>query len=153
MSALKLSAFLIITLFFSGCAEIFGTQKPTPPKTVVKQPQIPAKNGIIKGVITDLTYSDNGWCYDISSVDTTNSKLNSGKFCSDKHYFSTNDLIYATIVNNRIKSMDLIRSNNTKSQKTYRNLDSAKIQKSPANRISGKKNIVEVPKTEKISFD
>ncbi|QCD52173.1 hypothetical protein [Campylobacter sp. RM16192] len=103
---------------------------------------------MIKGVIVDLVYSESGWCYTINSTDTSNNKLKSGIFCGDSHEFSYGDLIYATIVNNRIKKMLLIQ----KKYLPHKNLDSRSLKK-PIIKRFGNKKIAEVPKTEQIRFD
>lgn len=153
MSKLSLASFLILPLFFSGCMEFLNHQKPVPSKKIVAQPQIQLKEQAIKGVIDDLVYSDDGWCYSIRSVDTANNKLQSGRFCAEKHYFSIGDLVYATIIGDKIKNMLLIRKEYLKSHDSYRGLDLKKAGKSPSKRTENRKNSIEIPKTEKISFD
>lgn len=151
MSKLKLIGVLGFVALFAGCFDIFDRTPNLPKQNTINQPVV-KKEQSIRGVIEDVSYAQNGWCYDIKSVDTSNNKLPSGKFCANRHYFNAGDLIYATIFDGRIKSMYLIQANHVKPKKTYQNLNSGAKNSSPKRAIN-KKQVVELPKDEKINFD
>lgn len=151
MSKLKLICILSFTTLFTGCFDLFN-QTPNLPSRSTTNQRVIKKEQSIRGVIEDISYTENGWCYDIRSVDTSNDKLSSGKFCADKHYFNAGDLIYATIFDTKIKNMYLIQQGYVSPKKSYKNLNtSTKIQQTK--RATNKKQVVELPKDEKINFD
>lgn len=138
----RLSLFLLIALVFSGCFKDQALSTPKqilPPAAITKSTP---KN--IKGIIKNLSFDDSGYCYDIVSTDTSNGKLGSGKFCGNRHYFDTGDLIYATILDGKISSMYLIqRSNSAKPRQKF----------SDQRRSSSKIQAIKPPTNEKINFD
>ncbi|MDO5046714.1 hypothetical protein [Campylobacter sp.] len=150
MSKLKLISCSVLTVFFAGCFDM-GAKVANLPARQSNQPVI-KKMQSIRGVIEGVSFSESGWCYDIRSIDTSNQKLPSGKFCADRHYFNTGDLIYANVFGDRIKNMYLISSGYENSKKSYKNFNQSP-QNSKPKRIINKKQVVELPKNEKISFD
>lgn len=150
MSKLKLISCSVLTVFFAGCFDM-GAKVANLPARQSNQPVI-QKMQNIRGVIQSVSFSENGWCYDIKSIDTSNNKLSDGKFCGDKHYFNAGDLVYANIFADKIKNMHLIQSNYENSKKPYKNLNSSS-KNSNFKRAINKKQIIQLPKNEKISFD
>ncbi|CAD7286845.1 hypothetical protein LMG7974_00113 [Campylobacter majalis] len=125
---------ILVAILFSGC--FYEPKTPTKINQITKPPIKTA----IKGIITELSYNLDGYCYHIVSTDTSNAKLENIKFCSPKFYYHKGDLVYATFLNNKIQSMLLIKEAKN-SQQIVKN---------------GKKNIksnIITPKEEKISFD
>ncbi|WP_170000881.1 hypothetical protein [Campylobacter sp. RM16189] len=152
MSRLSLVSILILPVFFGGCTQFFSFTKTIPPKQAEKQNPILTKERMIKGFISDLVYSESGWCYTINSIDTSNNKLESGVFCGDSHEFSYGDLVYTIIIDNRIKKMFLLQKEYVKAETKYKKLDSIGLKK-PILKRYNKKKITEVPKSEQIRFD
>ncbi|WP_241091490.1 hypothetical protein [Campylobacter showae] len=152
---LKFLNLATVLLVFSGCA--FFEQK-SPPKVVQKpvvQKPAPVK-GSLRGVISSVTYDGGKYCYDIKSIDVSNGKLPSGKYCADKFYFSGGDTVYASVSGGLITEMLLIKSGTHyvthKVNKTPK-FKSTSPAKSPQQQESNKKILIEVPKSENISFD
>ena len=155
MFRLKFLNLAAVLLVFSGCA--FFEQKP-PPKVVQKpvaQKPAPVK-GSLRGVISSVTYDGGRYCYDIKSIDVSNGKLPSGKYCADKFYFSSGDTVYASVSGGLVTEMLLIKSGAHhvmhKVNKTPK-FKSTSPTKSPQQQESNKKILIEVPKSENISFD
>lgn len=101
-------------IFLSGC-RFFWEAKPQ--KNTLKKEQIKPKiepKQAIKGVISELSYQDELYCYTIIATDTTNYKLKSANFCLPKFLHSKGDLVYATFSAKRLESMLLIKEANTK---------------------------------------
>ena len=154
MSRLKFLNLAAVLLVFSGCA-LFN-QKPAP--KIVKQPaqkQAPLK-GSLRGVISSVTYDGGKYCYEIRSIDTSNGKLPSGEYCADKFYFSSGDTVYAGVSGGLVTEMLLIKSGTHhvthKVNKTPK-FKSTSPAKSPQQQENNKKILIEVPKSENISFD
>lgn len=155
MFRLKFLNLAAVLLVFSGCA--FFEKKPAPKiiqKSVV-QKSAPVK-GSLRGVISNVTYDGGRYCYDIKSIDTSNGKLPSGKYCADKFYFSSGDTVYASVSGGLVTEMLLIKSGahhvTHKAKKTPK-FKSTSLAKSPQQEESNKKILIEVPKSENISFD
>jgi putative lipoprotein len=153
MSKHKLLNLILIAFMFNGCSNLFWNT-PAPKKYKVK-PQItkpkPATTGSIKGVIQDVTYQNNAYCYNIKATDISNGKLNSGVYCADKFYHENGDLVYAGIKNGKIISMLLINQSNKNlkiSQKSKTN-----IIKTDKKRDISKKSTINIPQSQSISFD
>ncbi len=155
MFRLKFLNLVAVLLVFSGCA--FFEQKP-PPKVVQKpvvQKPAPAK-GSLRGVISSVTYDGGRYCYDIKSIDVSNGKLPSGKYCADKFYFSSGDTVYASVSGGLVTEMLLIKSGAhhvTHKVKKVAKFKSTNSVKSPQQQESNKKILIDVPKSENISFD
>ncbi len=132
----KYLSVLILCIIFSGCAFLNTKTQPPQKKIVVKKVK---KMSAIKGYITELSYDGGKYCYKIVATDTSNLKLSNADFCSTKFYHNKGDLVYATFYGNDIKEMLLIRSK----------IEEKKIKRAFKNR----KNIISVPREEKISFD
>ena len=100
-----------------------------------------------------MTY-DGEYCYDIRSIDTSNGKLPSGKYCADKFYFSGGDTVYASVSGGVITEMLLVKSgaNHTHEAKTSK-FKNQGLAKSPQQQENNKKILIDVPKNENISFD
>ena len=147
---LKFLNLATVLLVFSGCA--FFEQK-SPPKVVQKPAPV---KGSLRGVISSVTYDGGKYCYDIKSIDVSNGKLPSGKYCADKFYFSGGDTVYASVSGGLITEMLLIKSGTHyvthKVNKTPK-FKSTSPAKSPQQQESNKKILIEVPKSENISFD
>lgn len=155
MFRLKFLNLAAVLLVFSGCA--FFEKKPAPKiiqKPVVQKPA-PVR-GSLRGVISSVTYDGGRYCYDIKSIDTSNGKLPSGKYCADKFYFSSGDTVYASVSGGLVTEMLLIKSgahhvtHKTKKAPKFKSPSSIK---SPQQQESNKKILIEVPKSENISFD
>ena len=152
---LKFLNLATVLLVFSGCA--FFEQK-SPPKVVQKpvvQKPAPVK-GSLRGVISSVTYDGGKYCYDIKSIDVSNGKLPSGKYCADKFYFSSGDTVYASVSGGLVTEMLLIKSGAhhvTHKAKKVAKFKSANSVKSPQQQESNKKILIDVPKSENISFD
>lgn len=130
----NIATFAIFVIFLlSGCS--FFDPKP---KQEIKKPT-PVNKTAIKGVITELSYQDGGYCYTIVSTDTTNAKLPKASFCSPKFYNNKGDLVYATFLGQKVESMLLIREAN----------ELVSVKKSRKNI----KTKIDIPKSESISFD
>ena len=151
MFRLKFLNLVAVLLVFSGCA--FFEQKP-PPKVVQKpvvQKPAPAK-GSLRGVISSVTYDGGRYCYDIKSIDVSNGKLPSGKYCADKFYFSSGDTVYASVSGGLVTEMLLIKSGD--SRKTAIRKTKQKVAtKNTQQQEPTKKIVIDVPKSENISFD
>ncbi|MBR8464554.1 hypothetical protein KDD93_08255 [Campylobacter sp. faydin G-24] len=131
--------FILFTLaifVFIGCSH--NTPAPKSQSKPVVQKLIKSH---IKGVITQLTYQDARYCYTIVSNDTSNAKLSSAKFCSDRYYHDKGDLVYATFIGDRLESMLLIRDGGLRSNVVKPTLKKKNI-----------KTKIKVPKEEKINF-
>lgn len=155
MFRLKFLNLAAVLLVFSGC--VFFEKKPAPKivqKPVVQKPA-PVK-GSLRGVISSVTYDGGRYCYDIKSIDISNGKLPSGKYCADKFYFSSGDTVYASVSGGLVTEMLLIKSGTHhvvhKVKKTPK-FKSPSSTKSPQQEESNKKILIEVPKSENISFD
>ena len=155
MFRLKVLNLAAVLLVFSGCA--FFEKKPAP--KIVQKPAIqkpaPVK-GSLRGVISSVTYDGDRYCYDIKSIDVSNSKLPSGKYCADKFYFSSGDTVYASVSGGLVTEMLLIKSGThhvTHKVKKTPKFKSTSPEKSPQQEESNKKILIEVPKSENISFD
>lgn len=155
MFRLKFLNLAAVLLVFSGCA--FFEQKP-PPKVVQKpvvQKPAPVK-GSLRGVISSVTYDGGRYCYDIKSIDISNGKLPSGKYCADKFYFSSGDTVYASVSGGLVTEMLLIKSgthhvmHKAKKAPKFKSPSSTKSSQQEEN---NKKILIEVPKSENISFD
>lgn len=129
----------MFVFLLSGCTFFWEKPAPKMQKQVVKKQNLVKKRTAIKGVITELLYKDERYCYTIISTDMTNAKLPSAQFCSPKFYHDKGDLVYATFFGNDVESMLLIR------QKSEQK--SVKMGKKPT------KTNIAPPKEEKISFD
>ena len=155
MFRLKFLNLAAVLLVFSGCA--FFEKKPAPKiiqKPVAQKP-VPVK-GSLRGVISSVTYDGGRYCYDIKSIDVSNGKLPSGKYCADKFYFSSGDTVYASVSGGLVTEMLLIKSGAhhvTHKAKKVAKFKSANSVKSPQQQESNKKILIEVPKSENISFD
>lgn len=110
----KIFTAIFVLVFLSGCRFFWEPklQKITPQKEQVKPK--PELKQAIKGVISELVYQDELYCYTITATDTANYKLKSANFCSPKFWHNKGDLIYATFTGNRLESMLLIKEANTK---------------------------------------
>jgi len=152
---LKFLNLAAVLLVFSGCA--FFEKKPAPKiiqKPVAQKP-VPVK-GSLRGVISSVTYDGGRYCYDIKSIDVSNGKLPSGKYCADKFYFSSGDTVYASVSGGLVTEMLLIKSGAhhvTHKAKKVAKFKSANSVKSPQQQESNKKILIDVPKSENISFD
>ena len=94
MFKLKFITLTAISLAISGCSWSSGNA-PAPKKINQKPPvQKPALNGSLRGVILDVAYQDGKYCYDISSIDASNGKLPSSKYCGGRLYFPAGDTVY-----------------------------------------------------------
>ncbi|AQW84155.1 hypothetical protein CPIN17262_0451 [Campylobacter pinnipediorum subsp. pinnipediorum] len=133
---LKYFLSLALCILFSGCAFLNTKAQPLQKKIVVKKVK---KMSTIKGYITELSYDGGKYCYQIVATDTSNLKLSNASFCSAKFYHNKGDLVYATFYGDNIKEMLLIRPK----------IEEKKIKRTFKNR----KNIISVPREEKISFD
>ncbi len=155
MFRLKFLNLAAVLLVFSGCA--FFEKKPAPKivqKPVVQKPA-PVK-GSLRGVISSVTYDGGRYCYDIKSIDVSNGKLPSGKYCADKFYFSSGDTVYASVSGGLVTEMLLIKSGThhvTHKVKKAPKFKSPSSTKSPQQQESNKKILIDVPKSENISFD
>lgn len=155
MFRLKFLNLAAVLLVFSGCA--FFEKKPAPKiiqKPVAQKP-VPVK-GSLRGVISSVTYDGGRYCYDIKSIDVSNGKLPSGKYCADKFYFSSGDTVYASVSGGLVTEMLLIKSGAhhvTHKAKKVAKFKSANSVKSPQQQESNKKILIDVPKSENISFD
>ena len=155
MFRLKFLNLAALLLVFSGCA--FFEKKPAPKiiqKPVAQKP-VPVK-GSLRGVISSVTYDGGRYCYDIKSIDVSNGKLPSGKYCADKFYFSSGDTVYASVSGGLVTEMLLIKSGAhhvTHKAKKVAKFKSANSVKSPQQQESNKKILIDVPKSENISFD
>ncbi|MGP1532668.1 MAG: hypothetical protein ACTTJF_01230 [Campylobacter sp.] len=155
MFRLKFLNLAAVLLVFSGCA--FFEKKPAPKivqKPVVQKPA-PVK-GSLRGVISSVTYDGGRYCYDIKSIDVLNGKLPSGKYCADKFYFSSGDTVYARVSGGFVTEMLLIKSGThhvTHKVKKTPKIKSPSPAKSPQQEESNKKILIDVPKSENISFD
>lgn len=150
MSRLKLVFCLNLALLLAGCVDM-GSKAVNLAAHPSNQPVI-QKMQNIRGVIQSVSFGENGWCYDIKSIDTSNDKLPDGEFCGNRHYFNAGDLVYTNVFANKIKNMHLIQSNYENSKKPYKNLNSSS-KNSNFKRAINKKQIIQLPKNEKISFD
>jgi len=152
---LKFLNLAAVLLVFSGCA--FFEKKPAPKivqKPVVQKPA-PVK-GSLRGVISSVTYDGGRYCYDIKSIDVSNGKLPSGKYCADKFYFSSGDTVYASVSGGLVTEMLLIKSGTyhvTHKVKKTPKFKSTSPAKSPQQEENNKKILIDVPKSENISFD
>ncbi|CAD7289149.1 hypothetical protein [Campylobacter suis] len=132
----KILLFIVCAFLLNGCVFQKEQVKPAPP-VAIKKPPI---KSAIKGIITELAYVDGRYCYKITSTDTTNAKLPKAEFCSVKFYHNKGDLVYATLIDDSLENMMLIRE--------------AK-ESTPVVKSGSKKNIktkISVPKEESISF-
>lgn len=132
---IKLAIVSVALLCFGGCGQ-------QPKIKSVPQPQIAQKplKSAIKGIITELTYTNDQYCYTIVASDTTNAKLPNANFCGTKFYHNKGDLVYATFVGDKIESMLLIRE---------------AVKTSPKAVQKTRKNIktkIEVPQEQSINF-
>ena len=147
MFRLKFLNLAAVLLVFSGCA--FFEKKPAPKiiqKPVAQKP-VPVK-GSLRGVISSVTYDGGRYCYDIKSIDVSNGKLPSGKYCADT--------VYASVSGGLVTEMLLIKSGAhhvTHKAKKVAKFKSANSVKSPQQQESNKKILIDVPKSENISFD
>ena len=155
MFRLKFLNLAAVLLVFSGCA--FFEKKPAPKvvqKPIVQKPA-PAK-GSLRGVISSVTYDGGRYCYDIKSIDVSNGKLPSGKYCADKFYFSSGDTVYTSVSGGLVTEMLLIKSGThhvTHKVKKMPKFKSPSPAKSPQQEENNKKILIDVPKSENISFD
>ena len=155
MFRLKFLNLAAVLLVFSGCA--FFEKKPAPKiiqKPVAQKP-VPVK-GSLRGVISSVTYDGGRYCYDIKSIDISNGKLPSGKYCADKFYFSSGDTVYASVSGGLVTEILLIKSGThhvMHKAKKVAKFKSANSVKSPQQQESNKKILIDVPKSENISFD
>lgn len=151
MSKLRVFNFIFLAIFASGCAIFNPPAKPRPAKpaqAIKHQPPLPS--GSIKGIVSNLTYEENGYCYQITATDLSNAKLPSGKYCSDKFNAQIGDLIYAGVRNGKISSLLII--NQSKPQ-NFKKKTTQPLIKTDKKRDISKKSQINLPKTESISFD
>lgn len=128
----KIFISIFIIFGFSGC-RFFWEQKDILQKPIINSKQ--HTKSAIKGIITDLVYQNGLYCYVIKATDTSNFKLESASFCSNKYHHNKGDLVYATFVGQNLQSMLLI--NSAKKQDTIkRGKKPKKINISPAKEIN-----------------
>nr|WP_315064177.1 hypothetical protein [uncultured Campylobacter sp.] len=107
-------------------------------------------------MISSVTYDGGRYCYDIKSIGVSNGKLPSGKYCADKFYFSSGDTVYVSVSGGLVTEMLLIKSgahhvmHKAKKASKFKSPSSTK---SSQQQESNKKILIEVPKSENISFD
>lgn len=139
----KLNLILIIFLIpiMTACSGFFlQTHKKPEPVTEKKMEIKKPETKMIKGYINSLKFTDNGWQYKITGIDTSNNKLPNVIAYSKKIYYNENDLIYAIVNGDKISNMYLIRKANNRSNNIKKD-----------SRIN-KKAILPLPKNENISF-
>ena len=133
MFKLKFIILTAISLAISGCSWSSGNA-PAPKKINQKPPvQKPALNGSLRGVILDVAYQD-------------------GKYCGGRLYFSAGDTVYVRVSNNYIADMILIKSGDSR-KSAVRKFKQKVAAKNTQKQEPTKKIVIDVPKSENISFD
>lgn len=112
---------IVTVMTFQGCLsttnQTYIAYKNVPVKEkvaeqiVFKQEHIEKEvSGIIKGRVTELSYNgaEELWDYSVESKDTSNGKLSSARFTHKINIAKKGDLVYAFIVNGKLKEFYLV---------------------------------------------
>jgi len=169
-----------LVFMFAGCVstqknsvvyEEYKVQKKSKPlhvepKTQKKSKQIVKKieikkhdiflSGNIKGSITNLAKNKNLWVYEVKSNDTSNHKLAYAKFTHIKKLANLGDFVYATIKNNKLKEIFLIKKANYKKKTKKFHKKTKKIYKNRPKKTykqTKKHTAIGVPTVEFIKLD
>ena len=110
-------------------------------------------SGSIKGNVTELTFSEDFWNYEVKSKDTSNQKLSMAKFTHVKKVAKKGDFVYVIMENGKLKEIYLIKKANYKS-KTIKKTHKKKKQYKPKTYKRTKKHqSIGVPTEESILLD
>jgi hypothetical protein len=115
-------------------------------------------NGIVKGIVKRVYFSNGEWSYEIKGVDTSNGKLPYAKANSQKKMANIGDYIYAIIRNSQIQELYFIKKANLK-RRTLQRKKIKKIKKrvikleTTHRRDKTRKAPIALPQEEHISFD
>ena len=125
----------------------FSKQK----KMIIKK-EIPT-SGSIKGHVTELTFSEGFWNYEIKSKDTSNQKLSVAKFIHLKKVAKKGDFVYAIIKNGKLKEIYLIKKANYKSKTIKKTYKKKRQYKPKTFKRTKKHQSIGVPTVESILLD
>ena len=153
-----LIGFFIVSVFI-GCTtnknnvtyEEYKPQKSIKEAVTIKK-EMPT-SGSIKGSITELTFSEGFWNYEVKSTDTTNQKLSMAKFSHVKKVAKKGDFVYVIIENGKLKEIYLIKKANYKTRTVKKNHKKKKQHKPNTFKRTKKYQVIGVPTVESILLD
>lgn len=161
---LKSICYLLVIVFFVGCANnqkvIYKEyKKPTIEQTQVSlKEEIKLLNGVIKGSVEKVAFDGSNWDYRLKGNDTSNGKLSKASFTCKEKFASLGDEVYVIIKNGKLSEYFMLNKANIKKANIPKSKPfiKKKIIKKKTKSIfkrTKKQQVLSVPSTESISLD